>query len=192
MVRYPGKIAAGSESNEIVCHLDWFPTILAMAGEPDIGEKLKKGHKAGAKTYKVHLDGYNLLPYLTGQAKTCPRQSFIYFTDEGDVAAVRYDNWKLMFLEQKVQGTLRIWQEPFTELRAPHIFNLRMDPYERALITSNTFYDWMFRHIYLCVPAQAMVADFLATFKEFPPRQKAATFSLDQVVAKMTEMATGA
>ena len=121
MVRFPGQIEAGSESNEIVSHQDWFPTILALAGDPDIGEKLKKGLKVGDKTFKVHLDGYNLLPYLTGKAAKSPREGFIYFTDEGDVAAIRYDNWKLMFLEQKVQGTLRIWQEPFTELRAPLI-----------------------------------------------------------------------
>jgi arylsulfatase len=191
VVRFPGQIAPGTESNEIISHQDWFPTILAIAGEPDIAEKLKKGHKIGDKTFKVHLDGFNFVPYLTGKEEKGPRQLFIYFTDEGDVAALRYDHWKLMFLEQKVAGTLRIWQEPFTELRAPHIFNLRMDPYERAIITSNTYYDWMFRHIYLCVPAQVMVADFLATFKEFPPRQKAASFSLDQVIAKMQEVSSG-
>ncbi|HEY6512445.1 MAG TPA: sulfatase-like hydrolase/transferase, partial [Burkholderiaceae bacterium] len=192
MVRFPGRIAAGSESNEIVSHLDWFPTILAAAGEPNIKDKLKKGHKIGKKTFKVHLDGYNLVPYLTGKQAKGPRPGFIYFTDEGDVAALRYDNWKLMFMEQRVQGTLQVWFEPWKELRAPYIFNLRMDPYERAIQTSNTYYDWLFRHIYLCVPAQAMVAEFLATFKEFPPRQKAASFSLDQVIAKMTEASGGA
>ena len=192
MVRFPGKIKAGLESNEIVTHLDWFPTILAVAGEPDIAAKLKKGHKVGNKTFKVHLDGYNLLPYLTGKEKKSPREFFIYFTDDGDVAALRYDNWKMLFLEQRVQGTLKIWQEPFVPLRTPYIFNLRMDPYEHAQITSNTYYDWMFRHIYLLVPAQALVGEFLKTFKEFPPRQKAASFSLDQVIEKMTEASTGA
>jgi arylsulfatase len=191
LLRYPGKIEAGSESNAIVSHLDWFPTILAIAGEPEIREKLKKGHKAGDKTFKVHLDGHNLLPYLTGGVKECPRKGFIYFTDDGDVAALRYDNWKLLFMEQRVTGTLKIWQDPFVTVRAPYIFNLRMDPYERAQMTSNTYYDWMFRHIYLLVPAQAGIAEFLATFKEFPPRQKAASFSLDQVLAKMTEASTG-
>ena len=163
-----------------------------MAGEPDIAEKLKKGHKIGRKTYKVHLDGYNLLPHLTGKEAKSPRKGFIYFTDDGDVAALRYDNWKMMFMEQRVQGTLKIWQEPFVTLRAPYIFNLRMDPYEHAQITSNTYYDWMFRHIFLLVPAQAYVGEFLATFKEFPPRQKAASFSLDQVIEKMTEASKGA
>ncbi|RZT94977.1 arylsulfatase [Rivibacter subsaxonicus] len=191
MVRFPGKIKAGTESNEIVSHLDWFPTILAIAGEPDIKGKLKKGHKIGKKTYKVHLDGYNLVPYLTGREKKSPRPGFIYFTDEGDVAALRYDNWKLMFMEQRVRGTLQVWLEPWVVLRAPYIFNLRTDPYERAQITSNTYFDWHFRHIYMCVPAQAIVAEFLETFKEFPPRQKASSFSLDQVLEKMTEAAGG-
>ncbi len=192
MVRYPGKIEAGSESNAIVSHLDWFPTILAVAGEPDIKEKLVKGHKVGDTTFKVHLDGFNLLPYLTGEVDESPRKGFIYFTDEGDVAALRYDNWKMMFLEQRVKGTLKVWQDPFVELRVPYIFNLRLDPYERAEITSNTYWDWLFRRIFLLVPAQAGVAEFIATFKEFPPRQKAASFSLDQVLAKMTETASGA
>jgi len=179
-------------SNDIISHQDWFPTILAIAGEPDIAEKLKKGHKVGNKTFKVHLDGFNLLPHLTGKEPTSPRKFFIYFTDEGDVAALRYDNWKILFMEQRVPGTLKIWQDPFVVLRAPYIFNMRTDPYERAQITSNTYYDWMFRHIYMLVPAQAIVGEFLATFKEFPPRQKAASFSLDQVIAKMTASSQGA
>jgi arylsulfatase A-like enzyme len=140
----------------------------------------------------VHLDGYNLLPYLTGKEKESPRKLFIYFTVDGDVAALRYDNWKMMFMEQRTQGTLKIWQEPFVTLRCPYIFNLRTDPYEHAQITSNTYYDWMFRRIYLLVPAQAAVGEFLNTFKEFPPRQKAASFSLDEVIDKMTEASKGA
>jgi len=191
LVRYPGKIPAGSESNEIVSHLDWFPTICAIAGEPDIKEKLVKGHKVGSKTFKVHLDGFNLLPYLTGKEKTSPRKGFIYFTDEGDVAAIRYDNWKMLFLEQKTTGTLRVWQTPFVPLRLPYTFNLRTDPYERAEITSNTYWDWFFRRAYMLVPAQAMVGEFIATFKDFPPRQKAASFNLDQVLAKMEDAASG-
>jgi arylsulfatase len=187
MVRFPGHIKAGSVSNGIISHQDWFPTILAVAGEPDIKEKLKKGHKVGNTTFKVHLDGHNLLPYLTGKEAESPRKGFIYFTDDGDVAALRYDNWKMMFMEQRVETTLKIWLEPFVVLRTPYIFNLRMDPYERAIQTSNTFYDWMFRHIYLLVPAQAGVAEFLSSFKEFPPRQKSASFSLDQVLEKMTD-----
>jgi arylsulfatase A-like enzyme len=192
MVRFPGKIKAGSVSNGIVSHQDWFPTILAVAGDPDIAAKLKRGHTIGNKTFKVHLDGFNLLPHLTGKEAESPRKLFIYFTDDGDVAALRYDNWKMLFMEQRVQGTLKIWQEPFVTLRCPYIFNLRMDPYEHAQITSNTYYDWMFRHIYLLVPAQALVGEFLSTLREFPPRQKAASFSLDQVIEKMTAASQGA
>jgi arylsulfatase len=186
MVRFPGQIPAGSVSNEIVSHQDWFPTILAAAGEPDIAEKLKKGHKIGSKTYKVHLDGYNLIPHLTGKDPKSPRTSFIYFTDDGDVAALRYDNWKLIFMEQRAPGTLNVWAEPFTVLRLPLVFNLRTDPYEHAQITSNTYYDWLFRHAFVLVPSQDIVGQFLATLKEFPPRQKAASFSLDQVLEKLS------
>jgi arylsulfatase len=192
MVRWPGKIAAGTVSNEIISHLDWLPTILAMAGDPDIKEKLIQGHQAGRKSFKVHLDGYNLLPYLTGQEKKSERPGFLYFSDDGDLVCLRYDNWKLVFMEQRTVGTLRIWQDPFVPLRFPKMFNLRTDPFERADITSNTYWDWIFDHIFLLVPAQALVAQFLQTFREFPPRQKAASFSLDQVMAKMTESAASA
>ena len=191
MVRFPGKIPAGSVSNEIVSHLDWAPTILAAAGEPDITEKLKKGHKVGSKTFKVHLDGYNLIPHLTGKDAKCPRKGFIYFTDEGDVAALRYDNFKIAFLEQRCPGTMQIWAEPMVPLRLPKIFNLRTDPYEFADITSNTYWDWIFDHAFILVPAQALVGQFLATLKEFPPRQKAASFSIDQVVDKLVNAASG-
>jgi arylsulfatase len=190
MVRFPGKIPAGSVSNEIVSHLDWAPTILAAAGEPDIVEKLKKGHKVGNKTFKVHLDGYNLVPHLTGKDPKSPRKGFLYFTDDGDVAALRYDNFKVAFLEQRAQGTMQIWAEPMVPLRVPKIFNLRTDPYEFADITSNAYWDWFFDHVFILVPAQAMVGQFLATLKEFPPRQKAASFSIDQVVEKMMSAAT--
>jgi arylsulfatase len=187
MVRWPGKIKPGSVSNEIVSHMDWLPTFLAIAGEPDIKEKLKTGHKAGNKTFKVHLDGYDLLPYLTGREETSPRPGFFYFSDDGDLTALRYDHWKLVFMEQRATGTLRIWAEPFVALRVPKIFNLRTDPYERADLTSNTYYDWLLDHVYLLMPAQTVVGQFLATFKEFPPRQKAASFTVDQVMEKLTE-----
>jgi arylsulfatase len=190
-VRFPGKIPAGSVSNEIVSHLDWLPTLLAAAGEPDIVEKCKKGHKVGNKTFKVHLDGYNLIPHLTGKDPKSPRKGFVYFTDEGDVAALRYDNFKVAFLEQRTRGTMQIWAEPMVPLRLPKIFNLRTDPYEFADITSNSYWDWIFDHAYILVPAQALVGQFLATLKEFPPRQKAASFSIDQVVEKLTAGATG-
>ena len=140
----------------------------------------------------VHLDGYNLLPHLTGQEPKSPRQGYFYFSDDGDLTALRFDNWKMIFLEQRATGTLRVWAEPFVPLRVPKIFNLRTDPYERADITSNTYYDWLLDHAYLLLPAQAIVAEFLATFKEFPPRQKAASFTIDQAMEKMSETAGGA
>jgi arylsulfatase len=187
MVRWPRKIKAGSVSNQMISHMDWLPTILAAAGEPDIKEKLLKGHQAGAKTFKVHLDGYNQLPFLTGTTDKGPRQEFFYFSDDGDLLSMRYDNWKLNFVEQRSQGTCEIWAEPFTRLRLPHIYNLRTDPLERATITSNTYWDWIFDHAFLLVPAQQLVGQFLATFKEYPPRQKAASFTVDQVLEKLQE-----
>lgn len=187
VMRWPGKIPAGTISNEIVSHLDWLPTLLAAAGEPDIKEKLKRGHKAIDKTFKVHLDGYNLLPYLTGKEEKSPRIAFFYFSDDGDLVALRYDNWKMVFLEQRAAGTLLVWAEPFVPLRVPKIFNLRTDPYERADQTSNTYYDWLLDHAFMVVPAQGIVGDFLATFKEFPPRQKAASFTVDRIMEKLVQ-----
>ena len=186
MVRWPGKIEAGSISNEIMHHMDWLPTFLAAAGEPDVKEKLLKGHRAIGRTYKVHLDGYNFLPFLTGESEAGPRKEIFYFSDDGDLTALRYNDWKAIFMEQKTEGTFRVWMEPFVPLRVPLIFNLRRDPYERASITSNTYYDWLIDRAYLLVPAQDYVGEFLATFREFPPRQKAASFSLDQVMDKLT------
>jgi arylsulfatase len=187
MVRWPGKIRPGTVSNDIMSHLDWAPTLLAAAGVPDIKEQLLKGYKIGNTTYKVHLDGYNFVPYLTGQEKKGPRTEFFYFDDEGGLTALRYDNWKLIFAEQRAPGTLRVWAEPFTPLRVPLIFNLRTDPYERAEITSNTYYDWILDHAFLLVPAQAYVGKFLTTFKEYPPSQTPASFSIDQVMQKLQE-----
>jgi arylsulfatase len=180
--RWPGKIPAGTVSNEIMHHMDWLPTFVAAAGDSEIKEKLKRGHVAGASTFKVHLDGYNFLPYLTAQAEKGPRKEIFYFTDDGDLSALRFEDWKLIFLEQRAKGTMKLWANPFTPLRIPLIFNLRRDPYERAQITSNTYYDWFLDHVFFLVPAQAYVGNFLSTFAEFPPRQKAASFSLDQVM----------
>jgi arylsulfatase A-like enzyme len=185
LVRWPGRIAPGAVSNEIVSHLDWLPTFLAAAGEPDIKNKLLGGHQAGDKAFRVHLDGYDLLPYLTGEADKSPRPGFFYFSDDGDLTAVRYDNWKQVFMEQRVTGTLQVWAEPFTLLRVPKLFNLRTDPYERADTTSNTYWDWLLDHAFLAVPTQAIVGEFLASFREFPPRQKAASFTVDQVMDKL-------
>ncbi len=192
LVRWPRKIPAGTISNEIIQHHDWLPTFLAMAGEPNIVEKLKKGHKAGDETYKVHIDGYNLLPYLTGEEKKSPRQGLIYFSDDGDLMALRFDNWKVVFLEQRSKGTLELWAEPFTTLRVPKLFNLRTDPFERADITSNTYYDWFIDHDYIALAATAIVTQFLETFREFPPRQKAASFTIDQALEKMASAGTDA
>ena len=140
-----GQDQAGQVSNEIVQHHDWLPTFLAMAGEPDVVEKLKTGYQAIGRTYKNHIDGYNLLPYLTGEEKKSPRNFFMYLSDDGDVLGMRYDNWKIVFMEQRCHGTLQIWAEPFTRLRMPKIFNLRTDPFERADQTSNTYWDWYHR-----------------------------------------------
>jgi len=191
MIKWPGHIKPGSVSNEIVAHLDWAPTFLAAAGVPDVKEQLLKGMKVGDTTFKVHLDGYNLLPYLTGQTTKSPREEFFYFNDDGGLDALRYDNWKIVFSEQRVEGTMRIWAEPFVTLRLPKIFNLRTDPYERADITSNTYYEWLVEHLFLLVPVQKIVGNFLATFKEFPPDQKSGSFSVDQVLEKLKEGALG-
>ncbi len=185
VVRWPAKIEAGMVSNEIIAHQDWLPTLLAAAGDPDISEKLLKGHKVGDKKFKVHIDGYNFLPYFSGEEEKGPRPGFIYFSDDGDLVGLRYDNWKIVFAEQRKRGTIAIWMEPFVFLRVPKFFNLRTDPFERADVTSNIYYDWLIDRVYLVYAAQFIVAEFLKTFKEFPPRMKAASFSVDQVMEKM-------
>jgi arylsulfatase len=186
MVRWPGKIEAGSVSNEIVHHMDWFPTFLAMAGVPDIKNQLKEGGvRAIGRTYKVHLDGYNILPLLTGETDKSPRKEIFYFSDDGDLTALRSGDWKFIFMEQERKETFRAWIEPFKPLRVPLIFNLRRDPYERAYFTSNTYYDWMVDRVFLLLSVQSQVAQFLSTFQEFPPRQRAASFSVDQVLDRL-------
>ena len=182
LIRWPGHIAAGSVCNGIVSGMDWLPTFLAIAGDPDVKEQLLKGMTVGDKTFKVHLDGYNILPMITGETEVSPRHEIFYFSDDGDLTALRYDDWKMIFMEQRMEGTLQCWAEPFVPLRLPLIFNLRRDPYERAQKTSNTYYDWLLDRAYLLVPAQAYVADFMSTFKDYPPRMKAASFSLDKVM----------
>ena len=191
MIRWPGHIKPGTVSNEIVAHHDWLPTFAAIAGDPDVVNKYAKGVKGAGLTYKVHFDGFNLVPYLTGQVEKSPRESFIYINDDQQVTALRYDNWKIVFMEQRAPGTLRIWAEPFTNLRLPKLFNLRMDPYERADITSNTYYDWFMRRAYVLQASQAYVGQFLESFKEFPQRQKAATFNLDEVMEQMKKPGGG-
>jgi len=187
MVRWPGLVEPGSVSNEIMHHMDWFPTLAAAAGDENIKEELKEGYNAIGREYKVHLDGYDFVPFFAGKTETGPRHEIFYFSDDGDLTALRYDDWKLIFMEQQTEGTLRVWMEPFVPLRVPLILNLRRDPYERAPLTSNTYYDWMIDRAYLLIPAQNYIGNFLMTFKDFPPRQKAASFSLDQVMEKLEQ-----
>ncbi len=190
LVRWPGHIPAGSVLNGIVSHADWFVTLLSAAGVPDIADRLRAGTDLNGTTYKVHLDGYDQLAYITGESDESPRNHFFYVSDDGDLTALRFDNWKFVFLEQRCAGTLQIWAEPYVELRVPKLFNLRTDPYERADITSNTYFDWMMDHVFLFVPAQAYVAKMLETLVEFPQRQKSASFSIDQVMAKLQDATT--
>jgi arylsulfatase len=188
MMRWPGVIPAGSISNGIIHHMDMMPTFLAAAGEPDIKEKLLAGYtnQAMGRDYKVHLDGYDVTEHLKNPKDVeSPRKEIFYFSDTGDLTALRYDDWKFVFLEQRTKGGLRVWIDPWVPLRVPLIFNLRQDPYERAQYTSNTYYDWMMSRIFWLVPAQQYVGAFLQTFQEYPPRMKAASFSVDQVVEKM-------
>jgi arylsulfatase A-like enzyme len=192
VIRWPGHIPAGAVSNEIIQHHDWLPTFLAAAGDTDTVEEMKKSKTIGDKAFKVHIDGYNLLPYLTGEEEKSPRQGLVYFSDDGDVLALRFDNWKVVFMEQRVQGTLQVWFDPFVVLRVPKLYNLRTDPYERADITSNTYFDWLFENSFIALASQALVAQFLATFEEYPPRQRAATFTIGQAVDKLQAFLAGA
>ncbi|HET9260626.1 MAG TPA: arylsulfatase [Acidimicrobiia bacterium] len=185
VVRWPGKIEPGTVLNGIVSHNDWFVTMLAAVGVEDIADRLKTGADLNGTEYKVHLDGHNLLPYLTGETDESPRRHFFYVNDDGDLTGLRFDNWKIVFMEQRAAGTLNVWAEPFVELRVPRVFNLRTDPFERASITSNTYYDWLLERAYILVPAQAYVARMLGTLTEFPPRQEPASFSIDKVLEKL-------
>ncbi len=183
-IRWPGVIKPGTVSNEIFSHTDMLPTLAAVAGEPDIVEKLKKGHKLGSKNFKVHIDGFNLIPFLKGEVKENPRKGFLYWSDDGDLMAIRVGNWKATFMEQRAKG-FDVWKEPLVLIRAPDIYNLRSDPFERGKEDGTLFYGkWMADRAFLLVPAQAIVAEFLKTFEEFPPRQTPASFSIDQALEK--------
>lgn len=187
-IRWPGVIKPGTVSNDVFSHTDMLPTLAAAAGDPDVVEKLKKGgFKSGNKTFKVHIDGDNLIPFLKGEVKENPRKGFLYWSDDGDLMALRVGNWKVHFLEQRAHG-FEVWKEPMVALRAPNIFNLRTDPFERATEDATLFYGkWCADRTFLLVPAQAIVGEFLKTFQEFPPRQKAASFSIDQALEKAQE-----
>jgi arylsulfatase A-like enzyme len=187
MVRWPGVIKPGEVSNELFSGLDWFPTLLAAAGDNGVKDRLLKGWapKAGGTSFKDHLDGYNQLPYLTGKAPKSARTEFFYFDDDGQLVAMRWEQdnmaWKAVFCEQRAPGNLNIWQDPFVCLRLPKIFNLRMDPYERADITSDQYNDWVAKNVYLTGIATLKASTFLQTFVAYPPSQRPASFSVDAV-----------
>jgi arylsulfatase len=184
LLRWPGVTKPGTVSNELFSHTDVLPTLLAAAGEPDIVEKLKKGYKAGNKTFKVHIDGFNLMPFLKGDVKENPRKGFMYWSDDGDLMALRVNQWKVHFIEQRAHG-MEVWQDPFVPLRFPKLFNLRSDPFERGDTDATMYYGkWVADRLFMFVPAQAIVGQFLKTFEEFPPRQKPASFSVDQALEK--------
>jgi arylsulfatase A-like enzyme len=189
VVRWPGHIPAGTVLNDIVAHNDWFVTLLAAAGNPEIADQLKAGADLAGTEYKVHLDGFNQLDYITGNAEASARPHFFYVSDDGDLTGLRFGNWKIVFLEQRARGTLQVWVEPFVELRTPKIFNLRTDPFERADETSNTYYDWMISHAWLLIPAQQYVAQMLQSLAEFPARQEPASFNIDKLLAKLRSAA---
>ena len=183
-MRWPGKIKPGTILNGIVTHQDMLPTLLAAAGEPDIKDKLLKGYKAGDKNFNVCIDGFNMIPYLTGQAKESPRDYFMYFSDDGDVMAMRVGDYKLTFAVQESFST-NVWADPFKKLRLPHIFNLRRDPFERADFNSNVYWDWCINHVPYLYLAQGIVQSQIENFVKFPPRQKPASFNLDEVMANL-------
>jgi arylsulfatase len=180
-LRWPSKIKAGTVLNGIVSHQDMLPTLLAAAGDPDISKKLLDGYEVGDKTFKVHIDGINMLPYLTGQVKESPRNSFFYVSDDGGIMAVRVGDYKSVF-ELQLAHQMNVWAEPMVKLRLPHIFNLRRDPFERADFNSNTYWDWMVDHAPQLYQVQAVVAGQIENFVKYPPRQKAASFNLDDVI----------
>jgi arylsulfatase len=185
LFRWPGVIAPGTISNEIGSHEDCLPTFLAAAGQPDITDHLLTGLQIGDQTYKVHLDGYNMMPLWAGEAEEAPRQEFFFWTDDGDLAALRFGNWKVHFSEQRSEG-LDVWQDEFTPLRFPKLMNMRSDPFEDADVHSELYPEWRMRHGYAFIPAQVFVGQFLATFQEFPPRQAPASFSVDKVLDELT------
>ena len=188
-IRWPGVIKPGTVLNDVLAHEDMIPTIMAAVGVPDAKEQLLKGMKVGNKTFNVHLDGYNITDALAGKAPS-PRHEFFYFSDDGNLLALRYNQWKLVFAEQREHG-LNVWQEPFVMLRFPKLFNLRSDPFETADEEGMDYERWRVEHAFVLVPAQQYVGQFLSTFKEFPPRQKVGSFGIDKVLEKLQEGAQG-
>jgi len=190
LIKWPGVIKPGTIINDMCAHEDLLPTFAAAGGEPDVVKKCLTGYQANGRTFKVHLDGYNLMPFLKGDAKESPRKEFIYWSDDGDLMAIRYNEWKVAFLEQhaevSAQMPIGVWQGQFTKLRLPNLYNLRSDPFERGP-TSIYYADWVARRAFVQVPMQVMAATWLGSFKEFPPRHKPASFNLDEVMRKMSE-----
>jgi arylsulfatase len=185
VVRWPGVIKPGTEINEIISHEDWLPTLAAAAGQADVVNTLLKGTTLAGSTFKVHLDGFNLLPYFKGETKEWPRKEFIYWTDDGDPAGLRYENWKMVFMEQRAEG-LNVWQDPLVVLRFPKLFNLRSDPFELADRGGQGYDHWRVQHAFMLAPGTAVVAQWLQSFKDFPPRAKPGSFNLSEVMAKLT------
>jgi arylsulfatase len=185
LLRWPGLVKPGTEINAIMSHEDWLPTFMAAASAPDIKQALAKGHKVGDRTYRAHIDGYDQRELLSGKGPG-KRKEFFYWTDDGSIAALRYEQWKLVFLEQRSHG-LKVWLRPFTPLRAPLLFSVRSDPFERADLEAGGYDRWFIDHLFVMMPAQAFVAQHLATYKEFPPRQKPGSFNLDRVLQKLQE-----
>ena len=185
MIRWPGVIKPGTVSNDIFSHQDMLPTLLAAAGEPEIAAKLKQGYTAGKKTFKVYIDGFNLLPYWKGEVKENPRPGFLYWSDDGDLMALRYGNWKVHFAEQRAEG-FDTWEEPFVHLRVPMLFNLRSDPFENASVSGDLKYkQWRVDRVFLLVPAAALVSQYMQTLVEFPPRQRPDSFTVGNVMEKL-------
>jgi arylsulfatase A-like enzyme len=191
LIRWPGVIKPGMEVNDIAAHEDWLPTLLAGAGVPDVKEKLLSGYQAGDSTYKVHLDGYNLMPYLKGETDTGPRKEFLYWTDDGELACLRYNRWKLVFMEQRAHS-LAVWEEPLVTLRFPKLMDLNADPFERAPEEGIDYQHWRADRVYLILPGVAYVGQWLQSFKEFPPRQTPASFNLNEVMQNMSAAAANA
>lgn len=186
LVKWPGKIKPGQVNNEIISGEDWLPTFLAIVGEEEIKEKLLSGYEANGKNFKVHLDGYNMLPLLTGKTEESPRNEIFYFDDDGHLNALRYKRWKIHFAIQEHEG-MEVWSKPYTQLRWPQLVDLRADPFEKAMREAEGYVEWNADHMFMMVPAQAIVGEFLATFKDYPQRQEIGSFSLDQVMEQMNK-----
>nr|WP_237065883.1 arylsulfatase [Microbulbifer guangxiensis] len=189
-VRWPGKFPAGKTLNGIVSHEDWLPTLAAAAGNPEIKQQLLDGVRLNGRKYRNYIDGFNMLPYFSGQTEESPRREFIYVNDDGQIVAMRYDAWKAVFLENRGKA-FGVWMEPFTELRVPLIFNLRRDPFERAQHNANSYYDWLLERAFVLVPLQKLAADFLKTMQDYPPSQTPGSFNLKKIEEQLREGAGG-